>query len=138
LARFVDYFNATAVAAPLSCESVNASLIMLKLLKRWLGWDSETGVFDFSDLTPPARRPASPPDVTPGRAAEPAPHAKTSPSKGSTAAPSKPKKSRTPMDVLDNPRLTLDRPKDDGFDPYNTGAFNRSASWEKIGRQKKR
>jgi hypothetical protein len=42
------------------------------------------------------------------------------------------------MDVLDNPRLTLDRPKDDGFDPYNTGAFNRSASWEKIGRQKKR
>jgi hypothetical protein len=42
------------------------------------------------------------------------------------------------MDVLHNPRLTLDRPTDDGFDPYNTGAFNRSASWEKIGRQKKR
>ncbi len=41
------------------------------------------------------------------------------------------------MDVLDNPRLTLDRPNDDGFDPYNTGAFNRSQSWEKIGRHKR-
>ena len=42
------------------------------------------------------------------------------------------------MDVLDNPALTLDKPGEDGFDPYNTGAFNRSASWERIGRQKKR
>jgi len=42
------------------------------------------------------------------------------------------------MDVLDNPRLSLDKPADDGFDPYNTGAFNRSTSWEKIGRQRKR
>ena len=43
-----------------------------------------------------------------------------------------------PLDVLDNPRLSLDKPADDGFDPYNTGAFNRSASWERIGRQRKR
>ncbi len=104
---------------------------MLKLLKRWLGWDSDAGPFDFSDLkigrrTPPATRP--PP-----------------PSKPATAQPAqrkaparKPTKERGPLDVLDNPRLTLDRPKDDGFDPYNTGAFNRSASWERIGRQKKR
>jgi hypothetical protein len=42
------------------------------------------------------------------------------------------------MEALDNPRLTLDKPDNDGFDPYNTGAFNRSASWEKIGRQRKR
>ena len=42
------------------------------------------------------------------------------------------------LDVLDNPRLTLDKPADDGFDPYNTGAFNRSTSWDKIGRQRKR
>ena len=33
--------------------------------------------------------------------------------------------------------ITLDRPTGDGFDPYNTGAFNRSASWERIGRNKK-
>ena len=44
----------------------------------------------------------------------------------------------SPLDVLDNPRLTLDKPADDGFDPYNTGAFNRSTSWERIGRQRKR
>ena len=42
------------------------------------------------------------------------------------------------LEILDNPKLTLDRPNDDGFDPYNTGAFNRSASWEKISRHKKR
>jgi hypothetical protein len=41
------------------------------------------------------------------------------------------------MDVLDNPKLSLDRPANDGFDPYNTGAFNRSQSWEKIGRRKR-
>jgi hypothetical protein len=52
------------------------------------------------------------------------------------AAAKKAKKGRAPMDVLDNPQLTLDRPTADGFDPYNTGAFNRSASWEKIGRNK--
>ena len=45
---------------------------------------------------------------------------------------------RSPAEVLDNPRLTLDKPADDGFDPYNTGAFNRSASWDRIGRQRKR
>jgi hypothetical protein len=137
LARFVDYFQATAAAAPLSSESLNAPSIMLKLLKRWLGWDSETGVFDFSDLTPSAR-PDPPSVVPPERPAQPTTRAKLPPPKGPATAPSKPKKARSPMDVLDNPRLTLDRPKDDGFDPYNTGAFNRSASWEKIGRQKKR
>jgi hypothetical protein len=48
------------------------------------------------------------------------------------------KPGRSPAEVLDNPRLTLDKPADDGFDPYNTGAFNRSASWDRIGRQRKR
>jgi len=61
-----------------------------------------------------------------------------SPVASSKPAPAKkPKKDRAPMDLLDNPQLTLDRPTGDGFDPYNTGAFNRSASWEKIGRNKK-
>jgi hypothetical protein len=54
------------------------------------------------------------------------------------AAPRRPKKEREPLDVLDNPALTLDKPADDGFDPYNTGAFNRSQSWERIGRNRKR
>ena len=54
------------------------------------------------------------------------------------ATPNPAKAERTPREVLDNPQLTLDKPPDDGFDPYNTGAFNRSASWERIGRQRKR
>ena len=122
---------------------------MLKLLKRWLGWDSDTGLFDFSDLQiTPRQRPVPtsnptppPPAVKPPAAAQPKerPTAGAAPPAAPTppAAP-KPKKDRSPMDVLDDPRLTLDRPNADGFDPYNTGAFNRSTSWERIGRQKKR
>jgi hypothetical protein len=104
---------------------------MLKRLKRWLGWDSETGLLDFSDFSarprtapPPAPKP---PISAHTRVSEPAP-----------APQRRPKAERGPMDVLDNPRLTLDKPPDDGFDPYNTGAFNRSTSWERIGRQRKR
>jgi hypothetical protein len=102
---------------------------MLKRLKRWLGWDTESGLLDFSDFgtrarsTPPAPKP---PVVSPSKPADPA------------AAQRRAKTERTPIDVLDNPRLSLDKPADDGFDPYNTGAFNRSASWERIGRQRKR
>jgi hypothetical protein len=102
---------------------------MLKRLKRWLGWDSESGLLDLSDLgarpriAPP---PLKPPAVTQARTPEQAPPQRRA------------KRERTPHEVLDNPRLTLDKPADDGFDPYNTGAFNRSTSWERIGRQRKR
>jgi hypothetical protein len=105
--------------------------MLLKRLKRWLGWDSDSGLLDFADLndrqrpqplvtkpmvrTTPQAKPAEPPQATQRRTKE-----------------------RGPLDVLDNPRLSLDKPVDDGFDPYNTGAFNRSTSWEKIGRQRKR
>jgi hypothetical protein len=105
---------------------------MLKRLKRWLGWDTGSGLFDFADFKVRQRTASSPPKPAtpvsrPVRVAEPPP-----------AAERRPKADRTPLDVLDNPRLTLDKPADDGFDPYNTGAFNRSASWERIGRQRKR
>jgi hypothetical protein len=107
---------------------------MLNFLKRWLGWDADSTLFDFSDLRPrQSRTPlpgqgAAPPAVKPA-AASPAAVSSQRRDRG---------KERDPLDVLDNPRLTLDKPVDDGFDPYNTGAFNRSASWERIGRQKKR
>jgi hypothetical protein len=111
---------------------------MLKLLKRWLGWDSDSSPFDFGDLNIGWRQrlPSNPPAPPPKPAVAPtqSQHA----AQRQAAAPKKPKKERAPMDVLDNPKLTLDRPTDDGFDPYNTGAFNRSASWERIGRQRKR
>jgi hypothetical protein len=124
---------------------------MLRLLKRWLGWDSDSGPFDFSALRigtrkspfisqpprqPQNRAPAAPRVEAGPRAPAPTQAAQAQP-KGGVAK--KPKKDRAPMDVLDNPHLTLDKPATgDGFDPYNTGAFNRSASWERIGRNKKR
>src|SRR5262245_40336176 len=115
---------------------------MLKLLKRWLGWDSGSGPFDFSDLRlGSAERPAPlvQPQKPAGRTTVPhAPQSAQTQARASNAPPSNPpkkkKKDLAPMDVLDNPKLTLDKPNDDGFDPYNTGAFNRSTSWEKIGR----
>jgi hypothetical protein len=108
---------------------------MLKLLKRWLGWDADSTLFDFSELR--GRQPPTPPPS--GQAPMVSPPAKREASPQPAPAPRRDKqKQRDPLDVLDNPRLTLDKPPDDGFDPYNTGAFNRSTSWERIGRQKKR
>jgi hypothetical protein len=109
---------------------------MLKFLKRWLGWDADSALFDFSDL-----RLRQPPTLnTLGQSAAPPPAVKKQIAPSSAAPTQRHDKSkeRDPRDVLDNPRLTLDKPADDGFDPYNTGAFNRSTSWERIGRQKKR
>jgi hypothetical protein len=107
--------------------------MLLKRLKSWLGWDRGSGLLDFGDLEqearwrPPVVKPAAPSNARPAAAAKP-----------QKAEQPRPKTKRDPLDVLDNPRLTLDKPADDGFDPYNTGAFNRSASWERIGRQRKR
>jgi hypothetical protein len=103
---------------------------MLKLLKRWLGWDADASLLDLADFGMRPRTPPpapKPPVVTQARPPEQAPSGQR-----------RTKTERAPLDVLDNPRLSLDKPGDDGFDPYNTGAFNRSASWERIGRQRKR
>jgi hypothetical protein len=106
---------------------------MVKVLKLWLGWDADSTSFDVDRLRQrrsPARAPMTyaPATSRPGRGAY-----------GKTASPTHDKpRERDPRDVLHNPRLTLDKPVDDGFDPYNTGAFNHSASWERIARQKTR
>ena len=107
--------------------------MLWKRLKSWLGWDADSGLLSFTNLEPRSRGavPTPPPKVAVkghARATEQPP----------AATPQRAKTERAPLDVLDNPRLTLDKPTDDGFDPYNTGAFNRSASWERIGRQRKR
>ena len=90
---------------------------MLKNIKRWLGLGRKAS--------------REPPAVATGRAMP----RQASATKGTKrpSAPPKPaaKKPRRPVDVLDNPRLSLERP-DEGFDPYNTGAFNRGQSWAEI------
>jgi hypothetical protein len=117
---------------------------MLKLLKRWLGWDSSSSPFDFSGFHFGSRKTPPMPGPDPIQRATQAKNAAANSAQAAAQAAGKrpadakkPKKERTPIDVLDNPRLTLDRPNDDGFDPYNTGAFNRSQSWEKIGKHKR-
>jgi hypothetical protein len=113
---------------------------MLRRLRRWLGWDADSGPFDFGNLDTPGRPSVA---VTPTPKA-PAPAAATQRaarplskgSEGRATGDGVADGSRV-LDILDDPKLTLDRPNDDGFDPYNTGAFNRSASWERIGRQKR-
>lgn len=107
--------------------------MLWKRLKSWLGWDADSGLPSFTDVGQRSREapPASAPKIAAkshARPTEPLP----------AAAQQRAKPERAPLDVLNNPRLTLDKPTDDGFDPYNTGAFNRSTSWEKIGRQRKR
>jgi hypothetical protein len=114
---------------------------MLKRLRRWLGWDSDTGPFDFGGVDMPVRqRPQAPPAKS--AAVKVAPGKPSAARSASAQPPAKPKKPIDPreqalLEILDNPKLTLDRPPDDGFDPYNTGAFNRSASWERISRHKR-
>jgi hypothetical protein len=103
---------------------------MLKHLKRWLGWESDSDLLDFASVG--SRAPAPPP------APKPAVVVQSRPTQQASAPPRPAKPERQLLDVLDNPRLTLDKPPNDGFDPYNTGAFNRSASWERIGRNRKR
>jgi hypothetical protein len=103
---------------------------MLKHLKRWLGWESESDLLDLAGAS--SRAQSVPPVPKPPVAVQ---------TRSIAQAPAAPKPApteRAPLDVLDDPRLTLDKPPDDGFDPYNTGAFNRSTSWERIGRQRKR
>jgi hypothetical protein len=92
---------------------------MLKLLRRFLGWDS--------DLRPGDPAPGSLPKGRPG---------------ATRTASAKPRVSRqAPVSSLalaeEDPALSLDK-RETGFDPYNTGAFNRSASWEKISKRKDR
>src|SRR5689334_581550 len=109
-----------------------ANATMLRILKRWLGWDSNSGPFDFSELRFGARQssstsqpqaqprpPVTPRGEVPAQRAEPPARGPAAPQPAQPAAkpaaPKKAKKDRAPMDVLDNPQLTLDRPTADGF-----------------------
>jgi hypothetical protein len=55
---------------------------------------------------------------------------------GAASRPTVPAVKPPASDLLDNPELKLDAPPDPGFDPYNTGTFNRGGSWEKINKRR--
>lgn len=107
---------------------------MFKRIKRWLGWQGDSSWLVFGELTGPKR---SQPNPTPKAGRPPVAVPTGAAARAQPPLTEHQKKPREPLEVLDNPKLSLDKPADDGFDPYNTGAFNRSTSWEKIGRQRK-
>ena len=119
---------------------------MLRLLRRILGWDTDSGPFDFDCLEQPARPSSSTASVLsekPKPGAQPiekndaakAPGVSKQPA-GQTRPAAQARKEKTASEILDNPELSLNGPQDEGFDPYNTGAFNRSSSWEKIAKHR--
>jgi hypothetical protein len=56
---------------------------------------------------------------------------------GGSEPPLFPNGKRSPAaEILDNPDLSVETQKDSGFDPYNTGTFNRSGSWERINKRR--
>jgi hypothetical protein len=86
---------------------------MLRFLKRWLGWEEDLEYFDPDDFKP-----------------EPRPR--------STTAQVLAAKSRKPSRSVRTPRQAAapeeSAPLEPDFNPYNTGKFDRSASWERIGK----
>jgi hypothetical protein len=110
---------------------------MLKHIRRWLGWEDPAADFEPSAAratlpTPPAR------GVTPAPGSHPtarpqSPRADSN-SEGQRSSPASPNGEASGTKL----GLHLDVPCEVSFDPYNTGAFDRSRSWEKISKQRKR
>lgn len=99
---------------------------MLKAIKRWLGWESHT--LDFSELRPqPRPRPRS---ATAAVLAN-GPRSRKAPPK-----PPAPPRLREPRAAFSLEREP-ERANQEAFDPYNTGKFDRSASWERISRSQR-
>lgn len=88
---------------------------MLRLLKRWLGWEVESEYFDPDEFRTGSRPRSATAHILSSGQRKPAPKAKA-PAQRSDAAP------------LDFEA----EPAEPHFDPYNTGKFDRSASWERI------
>lgn len=84
---------------------------MLRFLKRWLGWEEDLEYFDPDDFQPVPRPRSATSQVFTGK-----------PRKSPTTA-------RTPRQT---PALDDAEPLEPDFNPYNTGKFDRSASWERI------
>jgi hypothetical protein len=83
---------------------------MLKFLKRWLGWEEDLNYFDPDDFNPAPRPRAATARVLAGKSRKP------------QANPQTPRA----------PAAEDSEPLPPDFNPYNTGKFDRSASWERI------
>ncbi len=127
---------------------------MIKRLRRLLGWDSESATVKPRPPQRSAATGAARPSPAPVRLRQ------TPVRGGSTTAPGKaagrkpqpadgpvPRGGDPALDehdtddllrLLEDPELTLDTSEQAGFDPYNTGAFDRSASWDRISKNRTR
>lgn len=84
---------------------------MLRFLKRWFGWEEDLEYFDPDDFQPVPRARSATAQVFAGKSRKPPP------------SPRAPRQARAPDD---------EEPLEPDFNPYNTGKFDRSASWERI------
>jgi hypothetical protein len=84
---------------------------MLRFLKRWLGWEEDLEYFDPDDFEPVPRPRSATAQVFTGKARK---------------SPTGPRTARQPSSPDDG------EPLEPEFNPYNTGKFDRSASWERI------
>ena len=84
---------------------------MFRFLKRWFGWEEDLDYFDPDDFKPvPQTRTATAPVLA-----------------------GKPRKARRiPRTPRQAPAPDDAEPFEPDFNPYNTGKFDRSASWEHI------
>jgi hypothetical protein len=97
---------------------------MLKAIKRWLGWEGDT--LDFGDLHT-QRRPRS---ATAAVLAK-GPRVRRTPAKPPAPPRLREKRAAFSLDLEPEPA------RQEAFDPYNTGKFDRSASWERISRSQR-
>lgn len=93
---------------------------MLRLLKRWLGWEEDLEYFDPEDFNPEPRARSVTARVLVGKLRKP---------------PTTPRISR-PAPAAAGPDEA--EPLEADFNPYNTGKFDRSASWERISKNGRR
>jgi hypothetical protein len=117
---------------------------MLKLLKRWLGWEPQEDF--YADFGSRARRPRSATahlfaKPSAGTTARAAPRQKPKPRAAAPAkAPAKRPPAKAAKPAASAKRALPTRPKAAArpeFDPYNTGKFDRSASWERISKNQR-
>jgi hypothetical protein len=87
---------------------------MLRFLKRWLGFEEDLDYFDPDDFKPEPRSRSVTAHVLAGKSRKP------------------PTTPRIRRPAATSPDLDEAEPLEADFNPYNTGKFDRSASWDRI------